>query len=349
MELLPILERYQTRFRAHYNDRLTRDQRRALDAMLDCRTARFGEMQLHCPACQHHHSAFHACGHRSCPRCQQHDTAQWLERQQRKLLPVNYFMVTFTLPAELRSLARRHPKTVYPVLFDCAVSTLKDFGANSARLGADMGMTAVLHTHSRRLDYHPHVHVVVAGGCLNKARKQWKRLRGRYLFNEQNLARVFRARVLAALRQADCILPERLPARWVVDCQCVGKGLPALTYLARYLYRGVISESNIIADDGTHVTFRYKDSRTGQYQTRTVTGETFIWLLLQHVLPRGFRRVRDFGFLHGNAKKSLKVIQWALGLIVPLMAAKSRPPFLCALCHHPMSVIAFIRPAWRPG
>src|SRR5690606_37421513 len=129
----------------------------------------------------------------------------------------------------------------------------------------------------------------------------------------------FRGRVLAALRQADCLLPERLPAHWVVDCQCVGKGLPALTYLARYLYRGVISERNIIADDGTHVTFRYKESRTGQYKTRTVTGEAFIGLLLQHVLPRGFRRVRDFGFLHGNAKQHLKVIQRALGLIIPFM------------------------------
>lgn len=349
MELLSILEHYQTSFRAHYGDRLTRDQQRALQAMLDCRTARFGEMHLQCHNCHSHQSAFHACGHRSCPRCQHHDTSCWLDRQRHKLLPVNYFMATFTLPAELRPLARCHPKTVYAVLFDCAVSTLKDFGANSPKLGADIGMTAVLHTHSRRLDYHPHVHVIVPGGCLNKTRKQWKTLRGRYLFNEQNLAKVFRARVLAALHQADLLLPARLPTRWVVDCRRVGKGLPALTYLARYLYRGVISENNIIADDGTHITFRYQDSRTGDSQTRTLTGEAFIWLLLQHVLPKGFRRVRDFGFLHGNAKRQLKIIQWALGIITPPMAPRSRTSFLCARCHHPMAIIAFVRPAWRSG
>jgi hypothetical protein len=270
--LLPILERYQGPFLAHYADRLTRDQRRALDAMRDCRTARFGEMQLRCSACHYHHSAFHACGHRSCPRCQHHDTAQWLERQQRKLLPVNYFMVTFTLPGELRPLARCHPKTVYGFLFACAISTLKDFGASSDKLGANLGMTAVLHTHSRRLDYHPHVHVVVPGGCLNPARKQWKTLRGRYLFKARNLAKVFRARLLESLRQAGLVLPDRLPPQWVVDCTRVGKGLPALTYLARYLYRGVISENNILDDDGTHVTFRYKDSRTGRNRGITKSG-----------------------------------------------------------------------------
>jgi len=349
MELLPILERYQAAFGARYAHRLTRDHHRALAAMLDCRTARFGEMQLHCQACRHQYSAFHACGHRSCPRCQHYDTARWLERQQHKLLPVNYFMVTFTLPSQLRVLARHHPKTVYALLFDAAVSTLRDFGTNSANLGADMGMTAVLHTHSRRLDYHPHLHAVVPGGCLNKARKQWKSLRGRYLFNAQNLARVFRARILAALRHAGLALPTGLPPTWVVDCACVGKGLPALTYLARYLYRGVIGENSIIDDDGTQVTFRYQDSRTGDDQTRTVRGEDFIWLLIQHVLPKGFRRVRDFGFLHGNARGHLKIIQWALGVIVPAIMPRSRPPFLCARCHQPMSIIAFLRPAWRSG
>lgn len=349
MDLLPLLERYRAPFLARYADRLTGDQHRALDAMRDCRTARFGEMQLHCPACGYHPSAFHACGHRSCPRCQHHDTAQWLDRQRYKLIPVNYFMVTFTLPAELRGLARHHPKAVYARLFACAVSTLKDFGTHSDRLGATLGMTAVLHTHCRRLDYHPHVHVVVPGGCLNTARMQWKSLRGRYLFNAQNLAKVFRARLLASLRQAGLALPDRLPSQWVVHCTCVGKGLPALTYLARYLYRGVVSENNIIADDGTHVTFRYKDSQSGGYKTRTVAGQDFLWLLLQHVLPKGFRRVRDFGFLHGNAKARLRMIQLALGIIAAPLSAHARTPFLCPRCHQPMVIIAFVRPVWRSG
>ncbi|MEX0901969.1 MAG: transposase [Pseudohongiellaceae bacterium] len=187
------------------------------------------------------------------------------------------------------------------------------------------------------------------GGCLNPARKQWKTLRGRYLFKARNLAKVFRTRLLESLRQAGLALPGQLPSQWVVDCTRVGKGLPALTYLARYLYRGVISENNILDDDGTHVTFRFKDSRTGRYQTRTVAGEDFLWLLLQHVLPKGFRRVRDFGFLHGNARQRLTRVQVALGVIAASAITRARPPFLCFCCHQPMTIVAFVRPAWRSG
>jgi hypothetical protein len=135
----------------------------------------------------------------------------------------------------------------------------------------------------------------------------------------------------------------------VVDCRCVGKGLPALTYLARYLYRGVIGEDRIIEDDGTQVTFRYQDSRSGDNQTRTVRGEDFLWLLIQHVLPKGFRRVRDFGFFHGNARQHLNMIQCALGVLVSAITPRSRPSFLCWRCQQPMSIIAFVRPAWRSG
>jgi hypothetical protein len=349
MDLLTILERYQARLLADYGQRLSGPQRQALQAMRDCRTARYGEMRLACAECQWSQSAFHSCGHRSCPRCQHHETSAWLARQQHKLLPAPYFMVTFTLPYELRSLARHHPKTLYGLLFSCAVSTLKDFASNSQALGADIGLTAVLHTHSRRLDYHPHVHIVVPGGCLDKRRKQWKTLHGQYLFNAFALAKVFRARLLAGLSEAGLTLAENLPKQWVVDCQFVGKSLLPLTYLARYLYRGVISEANIIADDGTCVTFRYQDSQSAQFMTRSLKGEDFLWLLLQHVLPKGFRRVRDFGFLHGNAKRFLRLIQWVLRVIAPPAAAIRRPAFKCPNCQQPMVIVQFVRPAWRSG
>lgn len=349
MQLLPIIEHYQESFLQQYGNRLTSEQRQALHAMQDCRTAQCGEMRLHCQACDGIQSAYHSCGHRACPRCQHHDTARWLDRQQRKLLPVRYFMVTFTLPAQLRPLAWQHQKSIYAMLFDCAVGTLKDFGINSRKLGGDLGMTAVLHTHSRRLDYHPHVHIVIPGGSLNKARKQWRKLKGKYLFNHKALAKVFRARLLAALQREDFTIP-RMPASWVVDCKQVGKGLPALTYLARYLYRGVISENNILHDDGEQVTFRYKDGQTGEHRTRTVSGEQFLWLLLRHVLPKGFRRVRDFGFLHGNARKSLRLLQWLLNVAVPeIIVERTRPMFLCAHCHKPMAILAFIPKPWRFG
>jgi len=170
MDIAAVIERYQSRLNAQYSHRLSLNQRHALEAMLACRTAQCGEILLDCPACQETQTRYRSCGHRSCPRCQHHDTTRWLERQRQKLLPVEYFLVTFTLPYELRALARRQPSLMYGILFQCAVSTLQTFAGNSRKLGGRMGMTTVLHTHSRRLDHHPHVHLVVPGGCLNLQR-----------------------------------------------------------------------------------------------------------------------------------------------------------------------------------
>lgn len=235
------------------------------------------------------------------------------------------------------------------MLFSCTASTLKDFGLNPKKLGAEIGMTAILHTHTRRLDYHPHVHIVVPGGGINTARRQWKKAQGKYLFNEFALAKVFRARFLDALNAAQLPIPFGVPEKWVVDCKHVGKGQPALEYLSRYLYRGVISEKNIIANAQGQVTFRYIDSKMGQTQTRTLKGEEFLWHVLQHVLPKGFRRVRDYGFLHGNAKKRLNLVQLILQVIIKPQALRPRPLFKCPVCQSPMAIIAVIRPAWRFG
>lgn len=348
MDLIEIIERYQARFREKYATRITRGQRKAIAAVLDCRTGHYGTVQLHCSSCTRQQFSYQPCGHRSCHRCQNYDTTRWLERQSQKLLPVDYFMVTFTLPYELRSLVWHHQKEIYSILFQCAVSTLKTFGLNDRNLGADMGMTVVLHSHSRRLDFHPHVHLIVPAGCLDPKRKQWRKLRGKYLFNEFNLAKVFRARFLESLGDTTLTLPRNIPEKWVANCRHVGKGLPALQYLSRYLYRGVMSEKNIIQDDGEYVTFRYTDSETGEVRTRREKGETFLWLVFQHVLPRGFRRVRDYGFLNGNASKTLHLIQLVLKVFIT-MPSSSRPAYQCIACGQPMLIVRLIAPAWRSG
>jgi hypothetical protein len=262
---------------------------------------------------------------------------------------VDYFLVTFTLPYEFRALAWRHQTAMYNILFATVSSTLKDFGLNPKHLGAEIGMTAVLHTHSRRLDYHPHCHVVVPGGGVDKARRQWKKKQGQYLFNALALARVFRARFLAAANAAGLAVPRPVPGKWVVDCRHAGTGMPALKYLSRYLYRGVIGEKNIVANHEGQITFKYVESRTGKTQCRTLKGEDFLWLLLQHVLPKGLRRVRDYGFLHGNAKQLLSLVQRVLQVLIAAAAPRSRPVFTCPKCQSPRLVVAWIRPAWRSG
>jgi hypothetical protein len=258
-------------------------------------------------------------------------------------------MVTFTLPYELRSLAWNFQAIIYSIMLACATSTLKDFGLNPQHLGADMGMTAVLHTNTRRLDFHPHIHIVVPGGGIDKRRRQWKKLKGKYLFNEFNLADVFRARFLDAINKAGLTLPIGVPQKWIVDCAHVGAGLPALKYLSRYLYRGVISEKNIISHRDGKGTFAYVESETGLTKHRTMKAEDFLWHVLQHVLPKGFRRVRDYGFLHGNAKKLLSLVQLVLRVMIEATPPRPRPVFKCPKCKSPMAITAFRRPAWLSG
>jgi hypothetical protein len=348
MEVAQIAHRYLDRFKAKYGKTTSSNQWSALNAIMGCRTSQYGEVVLACPACAEHGTCYQSCGHRSCNRCQHHNTSQWLERQTRKLLPVEYFMVTFTLPHELRALAYARQRCLYALLFDCAVSTLKDFGMNDKALNAELAMTAVLHTHSRRLDYHPHVHIMVPGGGINKQRTQWRGVNGKYLFNGFALAKVFKGKLLFALGQAG-LHPPVTPKKWVVHCQHVGKGLPALKYLSRYLYRGVISHKNIINDDGAYVTFQYQHSKTGNMKTRRLPGEDFIHLILQHTLPKGFRRARDYGFLHGNAQRILKTVQWVLRVTIPVPENKPRPAFICPHCHASMAIMGFRKPLLPSG
>lgn len=254
-------------------------------------------------------------------------------RQQQKLLPVNYFMITFTLPAELRDTAWHNQRKVYELLFEAAVSTCRDFALRDKQLQGEIGQTAVLHTQTRRLDYHPHVHVIIPAGAIDKKKRCWREKRGKFLFVQKSLAKVFRARLLKGLTEQALLPRKKLTSEWIVDCRSVGSGLPALKYLARYLYRGVIAEKQLISDDGQQVTFSYRKGGTGKTCTRTVDGPRFLWLILQHVLPRGFRRVRDYGFLHGNAKQRRILLQWLLKVMIPAAPASERKTGLkCTVC-----------------
>lgn len=256
-------------------------------------------------------------------------------------------MTTFTFPFELRALANANQTLIYSLLFQCASSTLKDFGCNKKGFHAELAMTAVLHTHTIKLDYHPHIHIIVPAGGINKRRTEWRKIKSNYLFNGFKLATVFRARLISAIKEAGLSVPSN-PRKWVVRCQHVGKGLPAIKYLSRYLYKGVISNRNIIKNDGKNITFQYTDSQTKKIMTRKLKGEDFIALVLQHTLPKGFRRARDYGFLHGNAKKLLNLIQLVLKARLPIKEEVERPKFICKRCCLPMNIIGFSNKNKRP-
>lgn len=337
--LADLVNRYRSELERIHGHELLPSHHHALHCIRRCRNQHSAVMLLECGNCHHSVTLPHSCGHRSCPHCQQHESQKWLERQKAKLLPVQYFLITFTVPAELRQMFWQHQRMAYDLLLKTAWQTIASFASRDPRLRGKTGAHAVLHTHTRRLDYHPHVHLIVPAGAVNEKGRQWRK-KGKYLFRARNLAAVFRARWLDTMRLSGLQAEATLPSQWVVDCKAVGRGEKALVYLGRYLYRGVLPEQNIIAEVDGQITFRYKNNR-GEPKTRTLPGAELLWLLLQHVLPRRFRRVRDFGILHANSKRLIQLLQMVLRVVVsPSPTPPERTPVLCERCGNRMTIIA---------
>jgi len=343
--LSSIIKTFEAQFLAQYQDSILPSHRKALAAMKGCRTSGSPLMQAQCTECDHQVFVPHSCGHRNCPHCQNHESQQWLERQLKKQVPAEYFLLTFTLPAQLRPLAWRHQRTLYSLMIRCVWETVRTFSQNDKQLQGVPGAIAVLHTHSRRLGFHPHVHLVMPAAALAAADRLWRAKTGKgkksYLFNHKALAKVYRAKMLDAIRQERLELPLSLPEAWVVDVKSVGTGEKALVYLGRYLYKGVIQEKDIVACENGKVTFRYRDSETKRMETRTVSGAKFLWLILRHVLPKGFRRARNFGFLHPNSKRLIALLQYLLGFDPnrALAWVKKRPQLSCRCCGAVMDIV----------
>ena len=355
--LASVITRFESEFLAQYQHQLLPSQFKALKAMQACRSSLCAQMLAQCTSCGAQRLVPHSCGHRSCPHCQHFESQRWIERQTQALLPGTYFLITFTLPAELRALAWSRQRMVYGLLMQCAWDTLAQFSRNHRQLKGQAGAVGVLHTHSRRLEFHPHVHLAMPGAAFDAEHGLWRSLRktrkgGHYLFNHKALAAVFRGKLLAALNAQGLTAPLCLPERWVVDCKSVGNGEKALVYLGRYLYRGVIQERDILRCENGQVTFRYRDSHTGKNTTRTVSGAHFLWLVLQHVLPKGLRRSRNFGLLHPNCRHRQRLALLRMGLRPSVMASctagmppsaqpplSERPRLQCRCCGAAMVIV----------
>ncbi len=227
----------------------------------------------------------------------------------------------------------------------CVWKTVKDFAKNDNALQGIAGAIAVLHTHSRRLDFHPHVNLVMPAGVIDHKKGLWrtKEQEGKkhYLFNHKALAKVFRAKLLAAITKAGLKLPRSSEKVWIVDCKFAGKGQKALVYLGRYLYKGVIREKDILACKDGRVSFRYQDSKSKKMKIRTLSGIEFLRLILQHVLPKVFRRTRNFGFLHHNSKRLIILLQRLTGIDTNTAISwlRARPKFCCQCCGGVMKII----------
>jgi len=262
-----------------------------------------------CDHCGTRQYSYHSCRNRHCPKCHGEQTQRWLERQRARLLPCAYFLLTFTLPGELRTLARAHQKRVYGVLMTAAAAALLKLTADPRYLGARPGLLAVLHTWTRALLYHPHVHMLATAGGLRGTDLTWVRPRhAAFLVPGRALSRLFRGKMRAGLRKAGLL--EQVPAavwrhEWVVHVQPAGTGEKVLEYLARYVFRIALVNSRLEQFENGEVTFRYREGRTGLTRRCTLDAVAFLGRFLQHVLPQGFTKVRHYGLFSPSRRDGL--------------------------------------------
>jgi hypothetical protein len=360
IEVAEIFRRYGPAYREKFGERMPLRHRLAMAAIEQCRTEAMGGHVYHCEACDEALYSYHSCKNRHCPKCQNETAEQWLVEQQELLLPTPYFMVTFTLPAELKQLARSNQKIVYNILFRTSAAALQQLAQDPRFVGGRIGMVGVLHTWTRDLSYHPHVHYLVPAGALAADGQRWLPARRDFLVHVRPLSVLFRAKFRDELQKTP--LFERVPAEtwtkdWVVHCQPVGSGVAALKYLAPYIFRVAISNNRILKLEDDQVTFRYKDSQTGETRHCPVTAEEFIRRFLQHVLPKGFVKVRYYGFFSHSNRQLLQTIRQ---LLAGSGTAKQTDPHLahpaaqdralrCPQCGKVMRLVETLQPKrYRP-
>jgi hypothetical protein len=312
--LAEILRRHWPAYDALFGNTIPLAHRAAVAAILSCRTPARGGQLYRCD-CGQTHYAYHSCAHRACNQCGQGDAAAWTARQKTKLLPVPYFLVTFTVPQQLRRLIRTHQSLFYTLLFHQSAGALQDVAGIEKHLGADLGFLGVLHTWTRQLEYHPHIHYLVPGGGLSSDGLRWKDVENPDFFLPQAvLAARFRNRLRQGLQTQHPDILRQIPARvwrmsWVVDVQSTGRGTTALKYLAAYIYKTALSAPRLLACNERTVTFQYPDRASARNRVCRLTGQEFLRRFLQHVLPRSFQRVRTFGWLSAAATARFQRIQ----------------------------------------
>jgi putative transposase/transposase-like zinc-binding protein len=325
LEVADIVRRFGPAFREKYQGQLSRAHLRTLGAIEDCRTAALGGHAYQCAECGARKIVYNSCRNRHCPKCQSLEKEEWLEQRRAELLPIPYFHVVFTVPEELNPLAVSHPKLLYSLLFHCASETLLEIAADPKHLGARIGILAVLHTWSQKLTLHPHVHCIVTGGGLSIDGDWWVGCRSDFFLPVRVLKKLFRGKLLAALKAAagSGELPStHLPdldalyrKSWVVYCKPpFGSPEQVLAYLARYTYRVAISNSRLVRLEGEEVTFTWRDyADHDRMREMTLSGEEFLRRFLLHVLPDRFVRIRYYGLLaNRNREKALALCRKVL-------------------------------------
>ena len=385
LEVADIFRSHGPAWREANRGRVSLDQMKVMSAIERCRTAALGGHVARCEngACGHTVISYNSCRNRHCPKCQGAAAVKWLADREAELLPVPYFHVVYTLPSQLRDIAYQNKRVIYDLLMKAAAETTLTIAADPKRLGARIGITAVLHTWGSAMTHHPHVHMIVPGGGLSKDGMRWIAARADFLLHIKVLARLFRGKFLVLLSDAHAagqlaffnthagladkktfkrFLAPLRHIKWVVYCKPPFAGpKQVLRYLSRYTHRVAISNRRLVAADDGGVSFRWKDYRIEgpeRWKTMTLHPHEFIRRFLMHVLPKGFHRIRHYGlFANGNRAANIAQARELLGVLRPPpktaaeAAAADEPralPAPCPCCGGRMHVIEIFEPGSMP-
>ena len=356
-----IFQMYGPQYMALYGDRMPQSHKKTIRDIIKCRNGSFGTMVYECSDCRNLHFFHCCCGNRHCPNCQQSKADQWLNQQMKKLLPTYYFLLTITLPQGLRDVVRSHQKQSYGALFSCTNEALKKLAQDKRFIGSDrIGYLAALHTWGGMLQYHPHLHLVIPGGALSENNDQWFSSRQDLFVHTKPLEIIFKAKFKDAMKKAgllDKIDPAVWKQQWVIDSQAVGHGQNSLRYLSRYVFRVAISNNRIKSIENGVIKFGYKDREKEKWKTIALDAMEFIRRFLQHVLPKGFMKIRHYGFLNPNSALSIEKIRELISFIHDIIALFVEIPKLtipgikCRHCGHDLKLVFFAKPEARgkPG
>jgi hypothetical protein len=348
-----IINRFMPNLRTR--QRINPDQAATCQNILNCHTPVLGGLDYACDQCESRYPRYHSCRHRHCPQCQQSASHRWVEQRQNDLLPVAYYHLVFTLPHDLNGWAQCHPEVILQRLFRCVWECLNDYSRCNRQLQGQLGMTAVLHTWGQSLNQHIHLHCLIPGGAID-AQGDFITTRRHFLYPQRVLAKLFRGKMVSALRKDRCsgklhrinetevgrVLDKLMQTDWVIHTKpYLQQPDTVIRYLARYTHRTAISLSRIESVDQSSVRFRWKDYRDNRTKTMTLPGEEFLRRFLLHVLPKGLMRIRHYGYLANRVRvKQLKKIRQKLAtrpapetpLCEPTAVYTERPKERCPKC-----------------
>ena len=308
IEIADVFRAFADDYLSAHGAAMPSSHRRAIADILACRTQALGGHLWGCDECSHEVFSYHSCKNRCCPKCHTKQTEEWLAARTAEMLPTDYFHVTVTVPEELRALLRANQRDGYALLMKAAADAIIELARDRDFVGGTVGVLAVLHTWTQQLAYHPHVHCLVTGGGVSDDGRDWYPARKAFLVPYKALANLVRGKLKALLtkKRPDLIAPDAAWSKpWVVHITHWGQGKQAvLRYLARYVFRIAITNTRIVALGERTVTIRYRQRKSSRWRTCRLQGHEFLRRFLQHVLPKGFHKIRYSGLWHPSRRDS---------------------------------------------